>query len=153
MSRIFRAHELKHAVLEVLHEHGPANGYALMRILGDRIGPTWRPSPGAIYPALLALEDLGLIGSSEAGGSRSYHLEAAGQAAVAQTTGTIDRAAERARSIERHTELGTLLDRFAATSPSRHRRVDAGTEGRILAVLARTADDLDAVMTPLEEQP
>jgi DNA-binding PadR family transcriptional regulator len=153
MTRVFRPHELKQAVLEALDEHGPANGYALMQVLAERIGPTWRPSPGAVYPALLALEDLGLIGATKDGGGRSYHLEPPGRAAVARDTGTLDRVARRARSIERRTDVGTLLDRFATTHPSRRRRVDAGTEQRIDAVLAGAAQEINAVMAEPEETP
>ena len=57
MSRLFARGELKLALLHVAAELGPANGYAIMQGLGDRVGGSWQPSPGAIYPALLALED------------------------------------------------------------------------------------------------
>lgn len=153
MTRVFRPHELKQAVLEALDEHGPSNGYALMQTLAERIGPTWRPSPGAVYPALLALEDLGLIGATKQDGGRSYHLEPAGQAAVARDTGTLDRVAQRARSIERRTDVGTLLDRFATSNPDRRRRVDAETVERIEALLARAAEDIHALTATPEETP
>jgi len=152
MSRVFRTHELKQAILEALAEHGPANGYVLMQILAERIGPAWRPSPGAVYPALLALEDLDLIGAIANGGGRSYHLKPAGLAAVAGAIGTLERVADRARSMERRNHVGTLLDRFAATHPARHRRVDDDTEERVEALLSRAAEEINVVMDLPEER-
>ena len=153
MTRVFRTHELKQAILEALAEHGPANGYAIMQVLADRIGPTWRPSPGAVYPALLALEDLGLIGATDNGAGRSYHLEDSGLAAVAHNSGTLDRVGRRARSIGRQTNVGTLLDHFATTHPNRRRTVDTDTETRIEAVLAGVAETINAMTAPREETP
>ncbi len=153
MTRVFRAHELKQAILEALDEHGPANGYALMQVLAERIGAAWRPSPGAVYPALLALEDLGLIGAIDNGASRTYHLEDSGLATVADNCGTLDRVSRRAKSIGRQTNVGILLDRFASTHPKRTRTVDADTAQRIEAVLAGAASKINALMTPPEETP
>ena len=44
---------------------GEGHGYAIMQELQRRVGSQWRPSPGAIYPALVALEEAGLITSDE----------------------------------------------------------------------------------------
>ena len=61
MSRIFHRGELKEAVLLVLDSLGEAHGYAIMAELKDRVGSGWKPSPGAIYPALLALVGTGHV--------------------------------------------------------------------------------------------
>lgn len=152
MTRVFRPNELKQAVLEALAESGPANGYTLMQVLAERIGPTWRPSPGAVYPALLALEDLGLVGAADNGGGRSYHLEPSGLEAVDRHAGTLDRVARRARSVSRETDVGTRLDRFAAVHPARRHRIDATTADRIDALLAGTAREINAIVTQPEEK-
>ena len=47
------------SMLRVLAER-PMHGYELITDLEDRTGGRWRPSPGAIYPALAQLEDEGL---------------------------------------------------------------------------------------------
>ena len=39
----------------------PMHGYQLIQEIGERSGGQWRPSPGAIYPALNLLEDEGLV--------------------------------------------------------------------------------------------
>jgi DNA-binding PadR family transcriptional regulator len=52
----------------------PRNGYQIMQALQERSGGMWRPSPGAVYPALQQLEDEGLIRSSERDGRKLYEL-------------------------------------------------------------------------------
>lgn len=52
----------------------PRNGYQIMQALQERSGGTWRPSPGAVYPALQQLEDEGLIRSHERDGRKLYEL-------------------------------------------------------------------------------
>jgi DNA-binding PadR family transcriptional regulator len=59
MGRVFQRGELKQAVLVVLADLGEAHGYAIMGELESRVGGGWKPSPGAIYPAILALVETG----------------------------------------------------------------------------------------------
>lgn len=58
------------------------NGYGIIRQLAERSGGTWRPSSGAVYPALALLEDEGLIGPAEDAGPKHYQLTDAGRAEV-----------------------------------------------------------------------
>jgi DNA-binding PadR family transcriptional regulator len=58
----------------------PMHGYQIMQELAERSGGTWRPSPGAIYPALQRLEDAGLIvGEDTSDDRRIYRLTEEGQ--------------------------------------------------------------------------
>jgi DNA-binding PadR family transcriptional regulator len=60
----------------------PRNGYQLIQEIEDRSGGVWRPSPGAVYPALAQLEDEGLVRTEERDGRRVYALTDAGCAHV-----------------------------------------------------------------------
>jgi DNA-binding PadR family transcriptional regulator len=71
------------AILAVLGE-GPRNGYQIMSEIEERSGGAWRPSPGAVYPALSQLADEGLIAGEESGGRRTFSLTEAGRAYVEQ---------------------------------------------------------------------
>ena len=51
-----RRGDVRHGALLLLAE-GPLNGYGIIRELAERSGGTWRPSSGAVYPALSLLED------------------------------------------------------------------------------------------------
>ena len=63
------------------------NGYGIIRQLAERSGGTWRPSSGAVYPALALLEDEGLIGPAEDAGPKHYQLTDAGRAEVDELAG------------------------------------------------------------------
>jgi DNA-binding PadR family transcriptional regulator len=136
MTRVFRRGELKAALLDALGEAGPANGYTIMQLVAERIGAPWQPSPGAIYPALLALEDNGLVSGRDRDGSRIYELSADGRRAVADARGTLDAVAARARTapLPRPT-LGALVDLFATTAPHRGRSLDEAGVRAVQTVL------------------
>lgn len=73
--------DVRAAILALLRE-GPLNGYQIMSEIEERSGGAWRPSPGAVYPALSALADEGLIAGEESGGKRMFSLTEAGRAYV-----------------------------------------------------------------------
>jgi DNA-binding PadR family transcriptional regulator len=75
--------DVRAAILALLKE-GPRNGYQIMSDIEDRSRGAWRPSPGAVYPALSQLADEGLIIGDESGGSRTYRLTDAGREYVEQ---------------------------------------------------------------------
>ncbi len=63
---------------------GPLNGYQIMSEIEERSGGAWRPSPGAVYPALSLLADEGLIEGAESAGRRTFSLTNAGREYVEQ---------------------------------------------------------------------
>jgi DNA-binding PadR family transcriptional regulator len=78
-----RRGDVRTAALLLLAEE-PRNGYQIMQELQQRSGGTWRPSPGAVYPALQQLEDEGLIRSEERDGRKLYDLTDEGRRYVEQ---------------------------------------------------------------------
>lgn len=70
------------AILALLAEE-PRNGYQIIQEINERSGGAWKPSPGAVYPALSQLADEGLIRSDESEGRKVFHLTDAGRAYVA----------------------------------------------------------------------
>jgi len=60
------------------------HGYQLIQRIGEKSGGVWRPSPGAVYPALNLLQDEGLVQLSEDGGRRLASLTDAGRTFVAE---------------------------------------------------------------------
>ena len=65
--------DVRAAILALLRE-GPRNGYQIMSEIEERSGGAWRPSPGAVYPALSQLADEGLIEAEESSGRRTFRL-------------------------------------------------------------------------------
>jgi DNA-binding PadR family transcriptional regulator len=73
--------DVRAAALALLAEE-PRNGYQLMQEIEERSGGVWRPSPGAIYPALSQLEDEGLVTATKQGSGRTFELTDEGRAHV-----------------------------------------------------------------------
>jgi DNA-binding PadR family transcriptional regulator len=74
-----RKGNVRAAILVLLAEE-PRNGYQIIQEINERSGGAWKPSPGAVYPALQQLADEGLIAGDESGGRRTFHLTDAGRA-------------------------------------------------------------------------
>src|SRR5580692_5008963 len=75
--------DVRAAILALLLE-GPRNGYQIMSEIEERSGGAWRPSPGAVYPALSQLADEGLIAPEESGSKRMFGLTGAGREYVTE---------------------------------------------------------------------
>jgi len=75
--------DVRAAILALLQE-GPRNGYQIMSEIEERSRGAWRPSPGAVYPALSQLADEGLIIAEESGGKRVFSLTDAGRQHIAE---------------------------------------------------------------------
>ena len=143
MTRVFGRGELKQALLHVAADLGTANGYSIMHALADRIGGRWQPSPGAIYPALLALEDDGLLHGEEADGARRYSVTATGRLALVDRPDVIDEVADRVQAAPSRRTLGDVLDGLAADAPRRTLVVDDDQIHRIEAAFAPVVDEIN----------
>jgi len=100
-----RRGEVRSAILALLAEE-PRNGYQIIQTLHERTNGVWKPSPGAVYPALSQLEDEHLIESFDNAGQKAFRLTADGETAAAavdptpwdlvnqQSGATVDGAAE-----------------------------------------------------------
>lgn len=152
MTRLFGRGELKRALLQVAADLGPTNGYAIMHGLADRIGGSWRPSPGAIYPALLALEDDGLLAGDEVDGARRYAVTAKGRLAVEAERDVVEDVATRAASAPTPVQtVGALLDRLVARAPRRHTRLTTDQTNRIERAFLPVLDEINRITA--EEAP
>lgn len=78
-----RRGDVRDAILALLAE-SPLNGYQIIQTLAERTGGIWKPSPGAVYPALSQLEDERLIEAFDNEGQRAFRLTESGQAAAAR---------------------------------------------------------------------
>ncbi len=80
-----RRGDVRAAILDLLAEGQPWNGYQIIQEIGARTQGVWRPSAGSVYPALQQLEDEALI-RVEAGEDRRrmYTLTEEGRAYVTE---------------------------------------------------------------------
>ncbi|TMR23304.1 PadR family transcriptional regulator [Nonomuraea turkmeniaca] len=65
--------DVRAAILALLSEE-PRNGYQIIQEIAERSEGGWKPSPGAVYPALQQLTDEGLVISEENEGRKTFRL-------------------------------------------------------------------------------
>lgn len=88
--RPFDYGELRMLALAMIAEQ-PRHGYELMKAIEERMGGSYSPSPGVMYPTLAWLEDMGYAaaGSAESG-RKSYRITAEGEAFLAANRAAVD---------------------------------------------------------------
>lgn len=132
----------------VLGSLGEAHGYAIMAELKDRVGGGWRPNPGAIYPALLALVETGHVRAKNHDDTRMYSLTKTGQRAADALSSNTRWASltARAEEGEERASVGSLLDRFAEESALRRRLAHTEQREQIEAILARAGAEIERTL-------
>ncbi|GAA4584024.1 hypothetical protein GCM10023194_22890 [Planotetraspora phitsanulokensis] len=73
--------DVRAAILALLAEE-PRNGYQIIQEIAERSEGGWKPSPGAVYPALQQLTDEGLVRAEETDGRKTFQLTEAGRAYI-----------------------------------------------------------------------
>lgn len=88
--RVFGHGGLRLVLLQLIADK-PRHGYELIKEIGDRLGGSYSPSPGVIYPTLTLLEELGYTTMAEsAGGRKLYSITEAGIAHLADNRPATD---------------------------------------------------------------
>jgi DNA-binding PadR family transcriptional regulator len=121
--------DVRAAILALLQE-GPRTGYQVMSDIEERSGGAWRPSPGAVYPALSQLADEGLIVGEESGGRRTFSLTQAGRDYVEQNPEKA-RGAWESRAQQEAWELPGLFTAAARLGAGIVQIAHAGTAGQV----------------------
>ena len=88
MGRKFAAGDLQLVILALLAEQ-PRHGYELIKILEERSGGFYVPSPGVIYPALTYLEETGLAEVEADGAKKLYRITETGRSRVEENRAMI----------------------------------------------------------------
>jgi DNA-binding PadR family transcriptional regulator len=123
--------DVRAAILALLRE-GPRNGYQIMTEIEERSGGAWRPSPGAVYPALSQLADEGLITGEESGGRRTFSLTEAGREYVEQNP-EMARGAWESAAQQEAWEVPGLFAEAARLAAALKQLAHAGTPGQVHA--------------------
>jgi DNA-binding PadR family transcriptional regulator len=149
VGRVFKKGELPMALLVVIGTLGEAHGYAIMLALRDRVGGDWRPSPGAIYPALLTLQDVGLVEADDRDGSRVYRLTERGREAAGQMSlnASWELLSERAKTRPAPVTLARLVREFQAGLPEHRSSLSQDQAVRIEELLTRAAVQVKEILS------
>lgn len=141
---MFGRDELRLVLLSLIAEE-PRHGYDLIRVLEERSGGHYAPSPGVIYPALSLLADEGLIAEQPADDTRRrFAVTDAGKALLAEEQ-------------EQVADLATRLEQMAERAErSRQPAIERASMSLAMAVRQRLMqggdDDLPfAIVAILDE--
>jgi DNA-binding PadR family transcriptional regulator len=139
--------DIRAAVLLLLAEQ-PMHGYQLIQEIGQRSDGRWRPSPGAIYPALALLEDEGLVVITAEGGRKLASLTETGTAYVTEHAAEIGSPFDDAASRPSHPgrALREALEALGAAAGQVGRTGTQDQAKAALAVLDRARRDLYLIL-------
>src|SRR5262249_60079128 len=115
-----------------LLREGPRNGYQIMSEIEERSSGAWRPSPGAVYPALSQLADEGLIEGAESIGRRVFTLTDAGREYVERNP-EMARGAWESTAQQEAWQLPGLFAEAARLGGGIAQIAHAGTPAQVLA--------------------
>ncbi len=139
-------------VLRALREH-PMYGYEVIKALESRFQGFYRPSAGAVYPALRSLQREGLVAVRGSGRPKTYRITAKGKSFLHDQHEARHRhfesfqaavGPEKAALLRELRETGKLLmPNLRGLTPAQAeqlRKAVAEMRGRIAAILAQTGD-------------
>ncbi|QWT21217.1 PadR family transcriptional regulator [Bacillus sp. NP157] len=108
--RMFGTGDLRLLLLALIEEQ-PRHGYELIRTIEEMFNGQYSPSPGAIYPTLTMLEELGYARvEAETGGKKLYAITDEGRAFLTENRDTLDALTERLQVMSRHMRRMTVPD-------------------------------------------
>lgn len=96
--RIFGHGGLRFVLLQLIADK-PSHGYELIKAIEDRLGGSYAPSPGIVYPTLTLLEELGhlAVDTAEGGSRKRYSVTDAGREFLSANRATTDELMARMR--------------------------------------------------------
>ena len=93
--RVFDTGDLRFVILRLIAEK-PSYGYEIIKEIEERLGGSYAPSPGVVYPTLTLLEELGYVTVSVGDGTKRLHtITAEGKAALEVNKPAVDALFER----------------------------------------------------------
>lgn len=87
--KMFDAGAMRYIVLQLISEK-PRHGYEIIKELEQRAGGSYTPSPGAIYPLLSMLLDMGHVSATPDGNKKLHTITPEGAAFLAENRQFVD---------------------------------------------------------------
>ncbi|MFK2892991.1 PadR family transcriptional regulator [Dyella flagellata] len=138
-------------LLLALIEQQPRHGYELIRTIEEMFLGQYSPSPGAIYPTLTMLEELGYASvENEQGGRKLYAITDEGRAYLETQRATVEAIIERTRESARlFAKLSVPMSVRKAMHALKHAVLMRGADWkleaqRVAEILERAAAEIAA---------
>jgi DNA-binding PadR family transcriptional regulator len=88
-TRFFGAGDLRYVILQLISEK-PSHGYEIIKSIQERLGGSYAPSPGVVYPMLTMLEEMGHATVVSEGPRKLYTITEEGSKALAENKALVD---------------------------------------------------------------
>jgi DNA-binding PadR family transcriptional regulator len=147
----FQKGDLKYVILDLIKDK-PCHGYEIIQILEERSHGFYKPSPGAVYPTLQLLEEMGYIEATHQNGKKIYAITDEGVKFLADRE-------EFAQDIKQHMkdcwskkntseirETMAEVGRIGRLIGRRFRSIDAEKRRRIREVITRAYGDIETIL-------
>lgn len=161
LGRMLAQGDLKLLALSLIAEQ-PRHGYEIIKVIEEKTGGWYSPSPGVVYPTLTYLEEAGYVTAEAEGAKKRYAITPEGRAHLDANRDLAD------ALIGRLSEIGLKMSKFrrwmggseeghgpsdlprlAAAAVEEVRdavrsrlEADRGAEMRIVEILSRAANDI-----------
>jgi DNA-binding PadR family transcriptional regulator len=151
--------DLKLLALALIAEQ-PRHGYELIKLIEEKTGGWYSPSPGVVYPTLTFLEEAGYVTAESEGAKKRYTITEEGRAYLDENRDVAAMVLARLEAIgkklarrrraweERHGEESALPKLVGAALENLRdvaaKRLEGGedAEARIVEILMRAANDI-----------
>jgi DNA-binding PadR family transcriptional regulator len=149
--RPFQKGDLKYIILDLIKDK-PCHGYEIIRILEDRSHGLYAPSPGAVYPTLQLLEEMGYIEAVQDNGKKVYSITDEGRQFLADRKDFADGIKRHMRDCWSAGSSGEVRETMAEIGQlgrligKRFRDIDAEKIGRIREVVSRASTEIEAIL-------
>jgi DNA-binding PadR family transcriptional regulator len=97
---MFGAGDLRYVLLQLISEK-PSHGYEIIKSIEERLGGTYAPSPGIVYPMLTMMEEMGWASAVTEGTRKLYSITEDGAKALAENKAMVDALFARMDSVRR----------------------------------------------------
>lgn len=147
--------EVRYLILDALSDKA-RHGYDVIREIEKRSDNLYKPSPGAVYPTLQMLEEMGLISSREEGNRKLYELTDKGRQELEEHLEEVEEAYERICgpspffNEENFQAMGKQVNRmFRFMRRSfQQGRIESSKMGEICHVLEEAVDRIEEILKP-----
>jgi len=153
--RMLAQGDLRLLALALIAEQ-PRHGYEIIKVLEDKTGGWYAPSPGVVYPTLTYLEEAGYVTVQADGAKRLYTITAEGRAYLEENRDFVDALLERlqavgeqAREYRSRDDDKPKMPRLVRSALENLRDVteerlkgDPDAEAKVVEILARAAGEV-----------
>jgi len=147
----FQKGDLKYVILDLLKDK-PRHGYEVIRELEEMSHGLYTPSPGAVYPTLQMLEEMGYANAAERDGKKIYTITEGGLKFLDERKDSADEVRSQMKhrwSFKNIGKMAMMMKEYHALEHLLSRALrsqDAEKMGRVRQVLSGAYKEIEAIL-------